>query len=229
MEENRKFITLSIVFWIILNISTLLVFDDNFGRWMRFTTSAFYLIALVFIKTFDWRLFLAFLLFAICDFSVIYYEDPIFSTAAFVSRGLAFVTVSSIGFVKLKRFRISKVELLVGLLLIALNCFLLFELESMMSLQNHEQLEQLSFYIFAGITIITMIIAVSYNNRYNNKKSLFYLGTVLWMILSDLSFFIAYYLGFTEFYYPDRIFNILGSGFLALFATTTYKEKLEFF
>ncbi|MDN3593325.1 hypothetical protein [Zunongwangia endophytica] len=229
MEESRRFIALSIVFWVLLNFTTLLVFDDEFGRWMRFITSAFYLIALVFINTYGWRLFLAFFLFAICDFSVIFYEDPTFNAAAFISRGLAFITVSSIGFVRLNRFRISKIELAVGLILVGINCFLLFELESMMTLHDHEELGKAAFYGFAGITIITMIIAVSYNNRFNNKKSLFYLGAVLWMILSDLSFFISYYLDFSIFNYPDRIFNILGSGFLALFATTTYKEKLELF
>ena len=47
------------------------------------------------------------------------------------------------------------------------------------------------------------------------------------MIFSDLTYFIAYYLDFPEFYYADRFFNVLGSGFLMLFATS-FGKKEEF-
>tara|TARA_B100002003_G_C13793662_1_gene392262 strand:- start:398 stop:562 length:165 start_codon:yes stop_codon:yes gene_type:complete len=45
------------------------------------------------------------------------------------------------------------------------------------------------------------------------------------MIFSDLTYFIGYYLDFAEFYYADHAFNILGSGFLMLYAATTNKKE----
>ena len=225
MSERRKLIAFSIVFWVAVNLASLSMFNEEVSRWVRFICSAFFMIIAALHKPFSWKLFLTFLLFTICDFSLIYFEDPVFNAITFISRGAAFIVVGSIGLVKLKRFKITALELFIGLILVAINLALLVELESMITFTHTTEIYNPVFYGFAIITILTTIIAVSYSNRYSNQKSVFYLCGVLWMIFSDLTYFIAYYLDFPEFYYADRFFNVLGSGFLMLFATSFDKKE----
>lgn len=227
MSERRRLIAFSIVFWIAVNLASLAMFSEEVSRWVRFICTGFFFITATLHKPFSWKLFFTFLFFTICDFSLIYFENPIFNALTFISRGAAFVTVASIGVLKLRRFKITLLEFFIGIILVSINIALLVELESMISLAHTEEMYNSVFYGFAIITIITMIIAVSYSNRFSNQKSVFYLCGVLWMIFSDLTYFIGYYLDFPEFYYADRFFNVLGSGFLMLFASTSNKnEKL---
>ncbi|MCL6217663.1 hypothetical protein [Zunongwangia pacifica] len=225
MNERKRLITFSIVFWIVVNLASLAIFSEETSRWVRFICTAFFLVTAILHKPFYWKLFFAFLLFTICDFSLIYFENPVFNTITFISRGVAFIFVAAIGAVKLKRLRITWLEFFIGVILVAINLTLLIELESLISFAHTEEIYISAFYIFSVIAIFTIIIAVSYSNRYNNKKSFFYLCAVLWMICSDLTYFIAYYLDFPEFYYADRFFNVLGSGFLMLFASTSNKKR----
>ena len=225
MSERRKLIVFSIVFWVAVNFASLSMFSEEVSRWVRFIGTAFFFITATLHKPFSWKLFFIFLLFSICDFSLIYFENPIFNALTFISRGAAFVIVGSIGAKRLKRLKITGLEFFIGAILVAINLVLLFELESMISLKHAEELFSPGFYAFAFIAIFTTIIAVSYSNRYSNLKSIFYMCAVLWMIFSDLTYFIGYYLDFAEFYYADHAFNILGSGFLMLYAATTNKKE----
>ncbi|WP_143533232.1 hypothetical protein [Salegentibacter salinarum] len=73
---------------------------------------------------------------------------------------------------------------------------------------------------YLGFTILTMVlvgVAITCNNRYSSKASLYLLLATLFMALSDINFFIAFYLDISIFYYPDRFLHIFSLGLILLF------------
>jgi len=55
-----------------------------------------------------------------------------------------------------------------------------------------------------------VILGFSYSNRYSNKSSFYFLWAVLGLVISDISGFMSYYLNVEEFFFPDRMFYIIG-------------------
>ncbi|GGG33921.1 hypothetical protein GCM10011532_17000 [Christiangramia forsetii] len=61
---------------------------------------------------------------------------------------------------------------------------------------------------------------MSYLNRYANKAGFYLVIVSFGLILSDIFFYNAYYLDFEEFYYLDRLANIIAISFLLAFGST---------
>ena len=55
-----------------------------------------------------------------------------------------------------------------------------------------------------------VISAISYSNRYSDRLSFFFTASTLFLVFINITSFIAYYLEFSEFYFSDRLFYILG-------------------
>lgn len=91
-----------------------------------------------------------------------------------------------------------------------------------------EDFNQLLLLFLRGFTIIGLgVLAFSYSNRYSNAGSTYFLLAVLGIVFSDIFAFITFYLGVSEFVYADRLFYLLGLGFLARYATIYRKEDLS--
>lgn len=123
-----------------------------------------------------------------------------------------------------KKLKTDLVQKVIFVVILIINFSLLFILADMQG-GTIKDYTQMSLLLVRGLSIIAlMILAFSYSNRYSNTYSFYFLLAVLSLVLSDFCAFITYYLGVSEFLYPDRFFYLLGLGILVLY-TTVKKEK----
>jgi len=153
----------------------------------------------------------------LCDISLVYYEIQVFNFITFLARSLIFSLLIFIVFPKIRSVKFKFFELMLGIAVVAINIYLLFELLAMVP----EAFIYDYFYpVYLALTLLTILlvgVAFTYNNIVSNKRSFYFLLAALFLALSDFNFFIAIYLDVPVFYYPDRFFHILALGLLLLF------------
>ncbi|MBZ9630774.1 hypothetical protein LB465_08280 [Salegentibacter sp. LM13S] len=214
---NSKFVFTSTIFWVVLNLLGLYFLDDEHSRWLRVAASSYFILWSLSFHALNSKIHYVLLSFLICDVSLLFYENEIFNFITFIARSLTFFLLVWIVFPKIRAIKYNLLELFIGLFVISVNIYLLFELLAMVP---EAHLYDYFVPAYLGFTILTMILvgaAITYNNRYSNKKSLYFLLAALFMALSDVNFFIAFYLEIPGFYYPDRFLHIFSLGLILLF------------
>lgn len=190
--------------------------EEN-SRWLRVAASSYFIIWSLYYQALDAKVNFVLLAFLVCDISLVFYEIQLFNFITFIARSLTFFLLILIVAPKIRAIKYSFLELLVGIFVIAVNIFLLFELLEMVPEAHlYDNFEP----AYLGFTILTMVMvgaALTYNNRYTNTKSSYFLLAALFLSLSDVNFFIAFYLETPVFYYPDRFLHILSLGMILLF------------
>lgn len=155
----------------------------------------------------------------ISDLLLFYYENSLANTATFLMRVSAYIMLVLAVAPELKNLKTNIFQKMVFVVVFVLNLGMLFMLVDMVPAKFGYPFLNVLFYAY-GVSMITMVIAaISYSNRYSNKTSFYYTAGTLSLVFSDITSFIAYYLEFYEFYYPDRIFYILGIAGLVKFTT----------
>ncbi|WP_010228857.1 hypothetical protein [Gillisia marina] len=128
---------------------------------------------------------------------------------------------------KLKNLITNLFQKMVFTIAVLLNIFLLYSLVEMMPAGKYSLFFDFLFYVYGLSIIICVTTAVSYSNRYASKPSIFFLTAVLCLVFSDLTYFIGFILDFSEFFFADRIFNILGIGALIHFLNLNRLESKD--
>ncbi|MDT0686927.1 hypothetical protein [Autumnicola psychrophila] len=108
---------------------------------------------------------------------------------------------------------------------VGLNIFLLIELLNMMSPDNNYLLSDILIVLFGISVIFASTLGISYNNRYSNKSSFYFVFIIIGFVFSDLAYVIAAYLEFKVFYLADVVANITGLTALLKFLYYKNKEK----
>ncbi|MFV9484284.1 hypothetical protein ACNI3T_10610 [Christiangramia sp. ASW11-125] len=83
------------------------------------------------------------------------------------------------------------------------------------------------FYTMGLASLALVATCISYLNRYADAKGFLLVVISICLVLSDLTFYNAYYLDFEVFYYADRIVNIIGIALLVVFAKKWLQDKEE--
>ncbi|SFG19685.1 hypothetical protein SAMN04488033_13627 [Salegentibacter agarivorans] len=221
---NSKFVFASTVAWVILNLLSLYFFTEEASRWVRVATSSYFILWSLSFQAFKSKIHYVLFSFWICDIALLFYENQIFNFITFISRSLIFFALILIVFSKIRAIKFRFFELFLGLAVVGINIYLLFELLDMVpEVHLYDYFDP----AYLGFTILTMMLvgtAITYNNRYSNKKSSYFLLAALFLALSDVNFFIAFYLDMPVFYYPDRFLHIFSLGLIILF----WMKPLEF-
>ncbi|WP_010228853.1 hypothetical protein [Gillisia marina] len=210
--KNLK--TLFIVIGVILliaNFYIILEFGLLESRWLRILgTTVLFSIFLIGSKRKEPFLFLAFLLLLLSDFLLIKYEVPWIKKLTFI-----FVIMAYLSLIKHIRPYVRNLEtnlfqkgLFVGIL--GINIVMLYLLIDMAGTKWDDSWHTFLFYLYGMSMIVMVVLGFSYSNRYSNKSSFYFLWAVLGLVISDISGFMAYYLGVELFYFPDRLFYIIG-------------------
>lgn len=206
--------TLLVVIGAILIISNFYVIHE-FGllqsRLLRILgTSILFFIFLLKAKRKEPFLIVGFILLLASDFLLLKYELPWVKKLTF-----ALVILAYLSLIKHIRPYVSNLEVNLfqkGLFLgvLSINILMLYLLIDMAGSKWDDSWHKFLFYLYGMSMIVMVILGFSYSNRYSDKSSLYFLWAVLGFVISDISSFIAYYLNVEEFYYPDRIFYIIG-------------------
>ncbi|MFI8378619.1 hypothetical protein [Leeuwenhoekiella sp. NPDC079379] len=159
----------------------------------------------------------AFLFFLIRDVAYQFFE--VFWGAetymTFATLGYFFLVLDRLPFFRGSKF--SLFALVIGMLLVAANGAILFELGIIVSGHVDNNLELILFYLY-GVSLITLILtAYYYNHRLNSMRSLLFLMMVFCFVASDIASCLAYYVDLQILYYLDRTMFIVSMALMVNF------------
>lgn len=224
MKPYKYFLPLFTFVLIVLNLWFILNYDETVSRWVRFATMLSFFLLFISPWYLNKRGLLVFILLLISDGLLLNYEDPVFNAFIFIVRAAIFLSLIALVFGRLKKLETNLFQKIVFAVAIGLNMFLLYNLVIMVPAGHSYFLSEILFYFYGFSVIICVSAAVSFNNRHANLNSIFFLGSVLSLALSDLTYFIAFSLGFSEFFLVDIVLNFLG---IALLLKFLFLEKLD--
>lgn len=217
MKPYKYFLPVLTVFFTVINLWVIFDSGEMLSRLVRFASMFLFLLVFISPLYFYKRGLPVFILLLISDGLLINYEHTIFNAFIFLVRTFIFLALYALVFRKLRQLKTNFFQKIVFVVALVLNIFLLYSLVETAPIGEAYSLYDVLFYIYGVSVIICVCGAVSFSNRYANRSSIFFLGAVLGLALSDLTFFIAYNIGFLEFTYVDVIFNMLGVAFLLKF------------
>jgi Kef-type K+ transport system membrane component KefB len=169
---------------------------------------------------------LIFAAFVINDLLLISFENFYNQSVVLFIRLCAYLLLAKLVMPYLKRIKIKAFEGVVFAGIILMNFLLLYYIKDSVNVLEHSGwMDSILFYGYGTSLILSVAAAFTFYSRYIDKASIFFLLSLLGLVLSDLTFFIGFYLDFPEFYYLDRGFNIVAIGFLLHFLFL-FKRKI---
>jgi len=210
MKANKHLLQILTVIIIIANLAIMIHYGTGVNRWLRFANICIFFSLFLTPYYYNKKGLLVMTFFLICDGLLIYYESDLVNALVFIIRGASFLLLARMVVDRVRKLKTNLFQKLIFTLAIALNVFLLYSLIEMVPSAPYYSIFDLLFYLYGVAVIICVTIAVSYSNRYADKTSLFFLGAILGLVFSDLTYFIGFYLKFYEFYLADMVFDIIG-------------------
>lgn len=214
-------------FLIIINLFIIYNFGIVESRFARFSSIIIlFLLFLYLAPKKEKFLTSAFGLFVVSDLLLIEYEIPFIRKLNFILVILAysFLIIHIAPYVKNLKTTLLQKVIFAGVL--AINTLMLYFLVDMVETRIDDIFHSSLFYIY-GIAIILLIIyAFSFSHRYSNKASFFFICAAMGFVFSDISGFIAYYMEVGVFYFPDRLFYLLGLLSLVKFSSLEKEDGM---
>lgn len=221
----KNFLAVITAILLLANFSIIIAFDLEIIRWARIISTSVFLLVLLWKRIKNWKMLAAFIFLWISDFGLFQYENPISNSATFLMRISSYILLVLVVTPELRRLKANYLQKLIFVTVFTLNLAMLQMLVGMVPESFVYPGLNILFYIY-GFSMMAMVIAaISYSNRYSDKTSFYYTAATLCLVFSDITSFIAYYLEFYEFYFPDRIFYILGLAGLIKFTTLGRSHK----
>ena len=221
----KNFLAVVTAILLMANFYIIIGYDLEISRWARLLTTTMFLLILVMKRLYSKKMLAAFLFLLISDFGLFEYENHLANAGTFLMRISAYILLVFVVVPELKKLKANLFQKITFMLVFSLNLAMLQMLVGMVPVRFVYPGLNILFYIY-GFSMIAMVIAsISYSNRYSDKTSFFYTSATLCLVFSDITSFIAYYLNFDEFYFPDRIFYILGLSGLVKFAGFARSHK----
>jgi len=218
---------LPIVAGILVLANTFLIseYDLEMIRWGRLISTFLVFLILIWKHRSEKLLLSAILLLLLSDVLLLNYENIYINTATFLLRIAAYSTIVLVIFPEIRTLKMSIIQKVVFAIVFSLNIGMLYFLVDMIPEKYDYPHLNFLFYIYGSAMITLILAAISYSNIYSDATALFFTAGALCLVFSDIMSFIAYYLEFYEFYYPDRFFYILGIISLVKFATFSRNHK----
>ncbi len=214
---------------IVLNFFVIYQFGLQESRWARVASILiFFSIFLFFAEKKERFLTGAFGLLLLSDLVLVKYEVPVMRKLTFVIVILAYAALMVHIAPFVRNLKTNLYQKMLFVVVLAINTVVLFVLVDMVETKIDDIFHSSLFYFYGIAIILLVIVAFSFSHRYSNKASFFFICAVMGFVLSDISGFIAYYLQAAEFYFPDRLFYLLGLISLVKFSSLEKSEgKLQ--
>ena len=211
MKNLRNLLVLIGIILLASNLYVISEFGLQESRWLRILgTSILFFIFLIGAKREDKYLIFGFSLLLVSDFLLIKYEIPWVKKLTFTLVILAYLSLIKHISPYVRNLEANLVQKLMFIVILAINVVMLYFLIDMVGDKWDDSWHTYLFYLYGMTMIVMVVLGFSYSNRYSNKSSFYFLWAVLGFVISDISGFLAYYLNVGEFYFPDRIFYIIG-------------------
>lgn len=218
MNPYKLFLPVLTLALVTVNLLAFGYFGDYVSRIVRFVSMFLLFIVFMTPKFYKTNGLIIFSLYVINDLLLINFESLFVQNVVLFIRLIAYFLLANLLRPYLKGIRIRKVQGAVFIIVLIINLLLLqFVNEIIAEDRPTSFLVDLLFYGYGASVIVAVTLAFTFYNRYTEKASIFFLLAILFLILSDMTYFFGFYLDFPEFYYLDRALNLVGIGFLLHF------------
>ncbi len=176
MKQLNPILGISGILLLILNFFVISQYGLMESRWLRIISSFFYLG--IFFKVFNKRqsfLLLGFFLLMLSDFFMLNYEDPLFKKITFGLVILAYISLIIHISPYVKNLKTNFFQKVLFVLVLAINTVMLFLLIDMVEGGMDDNIHSLLFFLFGFVMISLVIFAFSFNHRYSNKSSFYFI------------------------------------------------------
>lgn len=171
------------------------------------------------------KIHLALFLYFLADVLIFYYESPLLNTSAFILRITAYILLLLFIRKELRLVRMNLTQKIIFGVVLVLNISILVSLVGIVPLEKQFPGLNWLLYLYGIILIMLMLVPMVYQNRNLDTAASLFTGISFCLVFSDILFFIAYYLEMATFYYPTRVFYIIGLTGLVAMALSTKKES----
>lgn len=221
MSKNVSIVVTVILIIVNIYITTFFSIDER--RIARLASISIYVTLFLIFKGFNRSkiTFVTLLMFLISDVLGLYFEYPIMAKLVYFVRIMSYMLLFFTIFRKVKFEKVKPYVLIIISTVILLNLYLLFTLVESASKLTNNTSEYSIILLYGIIVVCTMFTATNYNLRYNTWRSTYFFYAVLAFILSDLSWFCAYFLNYSVLFNADIVFFCLGLFCLLNFAINT--------
>ena len=211
----------------VANVCVIHAYSLDDSRTLRLGSNLILLIYFLIYKGFKKRsLLIAFLLFVLSDVFILDYESTVYNRLTFITTILGYIFISIHIFPKIKIIKTSNWLFFIFTAILVANTFMLQEIIGMIAIID--RVHELLFYVYGIAMIVMLLFVTNYNFRYHSLQSTISMYFVLGFVLSDVFAVLAYYLGFEFFYFPDRIFYLLGSAMLVWYSISDFGDDVVF-
>ncbi|QDO92468.1 hypothetical protein FNB79_00180 [Formosa sediminum] len=119
----------------------------------------------------------------------------------------------------------SKKTLLAFFIVIVFCTIMFYELIDVMFVMFQSLLHRYLYFSSALVILALLIIVGNYNFRYNSVQSTTCMYFTFSLVFSDIFAFITFYLDMDVFYYPTRIFYIIGLATFTAYAVLPFQDE----
>lgn len=218
---------LLVLFMIATNILAIYYLDSITDRWFRLLATVVFFLVFFFKYNRDQKLLISFSLLTLCDGLLIFYENSIIRNIIYIVRISAYLTIINFLYPYLSRLRLNLITFIITTFVIALDIYMLHDMATYIPGYREDIIFTILFYTMGLTSLALVATCISYLNRYADAKGFLLVVISICLVLSDLTFYNAYYLDFEVFYYADRIVNIIGIALLVVFAKKWLQDKEE--
>lgn len=211
MKNFRVLLVVLTVFSIMVNFILLAGFEPGVHRFGRVLTTFIFLG--LFCRYYHSKKILllgALLLLFIADLFALTYQKPISQQVFFAAHALAYLLmIFHTGRYVLKQ-KLRSYQIGYTTIVFFLNSSFIIILGDLLAEEVNDQMVQNLFYVYGFSTILFISVAILYYDRFPNNLSTSYVFAVAGLVVSNLMGFPAHFMEFSEFFYLDRMFYVLG-------------------
>ena len=224
----KLWFVLLILALIISNVWAVSNLDLDSARYVQLFGTGILLLIYILWGNIEKTILLALILLVLCDGLIIDYENPIVRKLIYLTRITIYTTVISFVYPYLSRLRFNIFTILISAFVIALDVYLLHDMALYIPTYTQDGIFTILFYLLGLSSLALVAVCISYLNRYANIKGFLLVLISICFVLSDVTFYNAYYLEFEIFYYFDKTANIIGiSSLILLSRNWSEKETIK--
>lgn len=221
-----KTITILTIILVLLNVlvmSSCAVYEQRLSRLL--SICSYFVVFLLFKGYRDKNIMFVLILLILADVFNLNYEHITLGKLISITKIIAYFLLIKSVFTKLILFKnIEPILYFFIGIIVALNLGLAIQTIWNTSDKMNDTLDLILFLMYSITIIGVAIVAIQYNFRYHTKRSMYFVYFVFGLILSDISWFIAYFLDLFLAFYADILFYIIGLYCIVRYGVETSKN-----
>lgn len=212
------------------NIWAVYDLDVQSARYVQLVSTAVLLLLYILKGKIEKTFLVVLILLVLCDALITNYEDPLFRKLIYLTRITIYFLIISFVLPFLSRLKFNFFTVLISAFIISIDVYLLHDMALYIPNYHQDWIFTILFYALGLSSLALVATCISYLNRYASNRGFLLMLVSICFVLSDVTFYNAYYLDFEIFYYLDKTANIIGIAALISFAekwVNTHKRRIS--